>query len=84
MNSAGKTIRESDRVKDSSDKSGGAVRSTLPPRYTKIICIIHIALMIAIKILFLERPESRLSLSLRALKQLNTEVNIKSAKKAER
>ena len=84
MNSAGKTIRESDRVKDSSDKSRGAVRRTLPPRYTKSICIMHIALIIAIKILFFESPESRFSLSLLALKQLNTDVNINSAKNAER
>ena len=76
------TDRDKRRAKPSSSANRGAVRKTLPPRYTKVICTTDMRSIIAINTRFRPMPENSFSLSVRALKQLNTEVNIKSAKNA--
>ena len=63
------TESASRQVTASSLSVSGAVRKRLPPRYIKIICTDVTSVMIDIKALFLERPEVRISLSVRQLKQ---------------
>ena len=72
------------KVKPSSLSVSGAVRKRLPPRYINIICTEVTSVMMAINALFFDNPAVSISLSVRALKQWNTEVNIKSAKNAVR
>ena len=76
------TRSDNNRVSKSSEALSGAVRSTLPPRYTKPICIAHTALIISKKALFFDIPENKRRRSVRALKQLNIDANINKAKNA--
>ena len=80
--SMGKTLKESSIVKNNSEGKRGAVRSMLPPRYVKSICIAPTASIIKIKAAFSVSPENIRRLSVLQLKQLQSEEKINRAKNA--
>jgi hypothetical protein len=82
INSTGKTVRDKRNVHPNSSDVKGVVRRILPPMYTKRICTPSIAAIIKQNPGFWERPAKILSRSVRALKQLKTDANMKREKKA--
>ena len=78
--STGKTVSEASMENVSSPAVSGTVLNKLPPRYTNPIWIASTAVIITIKAGFFDMFAKRRSLSVLALKQLNTPANMKNAK----